>query len=161
MNYKKVPMLGMLISLALLMSYIENILPVSIGIPGAKLGLANIVIIIALYKAGAKQACFISIVRIILAGFLFGNMFSIVYSIMGAVFSLAAMILLKYKTDFSVYGISMIGGVMHNIGQIAAAMIVLESVELVFYLPVLIIVGTITGILIGIIGANILKHLPA
>ena len=160
MNYKKVPILGMFISLALIMSYIESILPISIGIPGAKIGLANIVIIIALYKAGAKEACFISVIRIILSGFLFGNMFSIVYSIMGAVFSLAAMIFLKKKTDFSVYGISMIGAVMHNAGQTAAAILVLENTALISYLPVLVVVGTITGILIGMVSANIIKHLP-
>lgn len=161
MNYKKVPILGMFISLALIMSYIESILPISIGIPGAKIGLANIVIIIALYKAGAKEACFISVIRIILSGFLFGNMFSIVYSIMGAVFSLAAMIFLKKKTDFSVYGISMIGAVMHNAGQTAAAILVLENTALISYLPVLVVVGTIIGILIGMVSANIIKHLPA
>ena len=160
MNYKKVPILGMFISLALIMSYVESILPISIGIPGAKIGLANIVIIITLYKAGAKEACFISIIRIILSGFLFGNLFSIVYSIMGAVFSLAAMILLKKKNDFSVYGISMIGAVMHNAGQTVAAIFVLENVALISYLPVLVVVGTITGILIGMVSGNIIKHLP-
>lgn len=161
MNYKKVPVLGMFIALALIMSYIENILPLNIGIPGAKIGLPNIVIIIALYKAGEKQACFISIIRIILAGFLFGNFFSIVYSIMGAAFSLGAMILLKKKTGFSVYGISMVGGIMHNAGQIVAAMAALETKELIYYLPVLTIIGTITGIFIGIISGNLLKRLPS
>lgn len=161
MNYKKVPVLGMFVALALIMSYIESILPLNIGIPGAKIGLPNIVIIIALYKAGERQACFLSVVRIFLAGFLFGNMFSIVYSIMGAIFSLGIMILLKRKTDFSVYGISMAGGVMHNAGQIVAAMVVLETKELIYYLPVLTIIGTVAGIFIGIISGNVLKRLPS
>ncbi len=161
MNYKKVPVLGMLIALALIMSYIESILPLNLGIPGAKIGLPNIVIITALYKAGEKQACIISIVRIILAGFLFGNFFSIVYSIMGASFSLSAMILLKKKTSFSVYGISMAGGIMHNVGQIVAAMVVLETKELIYYLPILTIIGMITGIFIGIISGMLLKRLPS
>lgn len=161
MNYKKVPMLGMFIALALIMSYIESILPLHLGIPGAKIGLANIVIIIVLYKAGATQAWVISIVRIILAGLLFGNLFSIVYSIMGAVFSLCVMMLLKRKTDFSVYGVSVAGGIMHNVGQIVAAMAVLESTELIYYLPVLAVVGTVSGILIGIVSGNVLKRLPS
>lgn len=161
MNYKKVPVLGMFIALALIMSYIESILPLNIGIPGAKIGLPNIVIIIALYKAGDKQACFLSIVRIFLAGFLFGNMFGIVYSIMGAIFSLGTMILLKRKTNFSVYGVSMAGGIMHNAGQIVAAMVILETKELIYYLPVLTIIGTITGIFIGIISGKVLRRLPS
>lgn len=161
MNYKKVPVLGMFIALALVMSYIESILPLNIGIPGAKIGLPNIVIIIALYKAGEKQASIISIVRIFLAGFLFGNMFGIVYSVMGAIFSLGIMILLKKKTDFSVYGVSMAGGIMHNVGQIVTAMLVLETKELVYYLPVLAVIGTVSGIFIGMISGMLLKRLPS
>lgn len=161
MNYKKVPVLGMFIALALVMSYIESILPLNIGIPGAKIGLPNIVIIIALYKAGEKQAGIISIVRIFLAGFLFGNMFGIIYSVMGAIFSLGIMILLKKKTDFSVYGVSMAGGIMHNVGQIVTAMLVLETKELVYYLPVLAVIGTVSGIFIGMISGMLLKRLPS
>ena len=88
-------------------------------------------------------------------------MFSIVYSIMGAVFSLGTMILLKKKTNFSVYGISMAGGIMHNAGQIVAAMVVLETKELIYYLPILTIIGTVAGIFIGIISGNVLKRLPS
>lgn len=161
MNYKKTSMYGMLIALALIMSYIESILPLHMGIPGAKIGLPNIVIVIALYKSGEKSACIISVIRIILVGFLFGNVFGIVYSIMGAVFSLGVMIFLKRKTDFSVYGISMAGGIMHNAGQLVAALIVMETKELIYYLPVLTVVGTITGILIGIVSGNVLKRLPS
>jgi heptaprenyl diphosphate synthase len=161
MNYKKVPMYGMFIALALIMSYIESILPLHMGIPGAKIGLPNIVIVIALYKAGEKSACIISMIRIILVGFLFGNLFGIVYSIMGALFSLGVMILLKRKTDFSVYGVSTAGGIMHNAGQLVAAIIFMETKELIYYLPVLTVVGTITGILIGIVSGNLLKRLPS
>lgn len=161
MNYKKTSMYGMLIALALIMSYIESILPLHMGIPGAKIGLPNIVIVIALYKSGEKSACIISVIRIILVGFLFGNVFGIVYSIMGAVFSLGVMIFLKRKTDFSVYGISMAGGIMHNAGQLVTALIVMETKELIYYLPVLTVVGTITGILIGIVSGNVLKRLPS
>ena len=160
MNYKKVPIYGMFIALALVMSYVENIFPLHMGIPGAKIGLPNIVIVIALYKAGEKSACIISMIRIILVGFLFGNLFGIVYSIMGAMFSLGTMIFLKKKTDFTVYGVSCIGGIMHNVGQLAAAIIVMETKELVCYLPVLTVVGAVTGILIGIVSGNLLKRLP-
>lgn len=150
---------GVFTALALLFSYIESLIPFHIGIPGVKLGLANLIVVIALYKTDAKQAFLLSVTRVILAGFLFGNMFSILYSLAGGIFSFIVMVALKRKSSFSVMGVSVAGGVFHNIGQILVAILVTESLNLVYYLPVLLISGLVTGILIGVIANEMLKRL--
>ena len=142
---------GVFTALALLFSYIESLIPFHIGIPGVKLGLANLIIVIALYKMNARQAFLLSVTRIVLAGFLFGNLFSILYSLAGGMLSLIVMILLKKQNGFSVMGVSVAGGVFHNVGQLVIAMLVTESLNLFYYVPVLMISGLITGIFIGII----------
>lgn len=150
---------GVFTALALLFSYIESLIHFHIGIPGVKLGLANLIVVIALYKTDAKQAFLLSVTRVILAGFLFGNMFSILYSLAGGIFSFIVMVALKRKGSFSVMGVSVAGGVFHNIGQILVAILVTESLNLVYYLPVLLISGLVTGILIGVIANEMLKRL--
>ena len=150
---------GVFTALALLFSYIESLIPFHIGIPGVKLGLANLIIVIALYKMNARQAFLLSVTRIVLAGFLFGNLFSILYSLAGGMLSLIVMILLKKQNGFSVMGVSVAGGVFHNVGQLVIAMLVTESLNLVYYVPVLMISGLITGIFIGIIANEMLKRL--
>ena len=150
---------GVFTALALLFSYIESLIPFHIGIPGVKLGLANLIIVIALYKMNARQAFLLSVTRIVLTGFLFGNLFSILYSLAGGMLSLIVMILLKKQNGFSVMGVSVAGGVFHNVGQLVIAMLVTESLNLFYYVPVLMISGLITGIFIGIIANEMLKRL--
>ena len=156
---KKVAYFGVFTALALIFSYVEALIPFHIGIPGVKLGLANLIVVIALYKMGAKEALCLSVVRIVLAGFLFANLFSIIYSLAGGVLSLAVMALLRKTGSFSVYGVSMAGGVFHNIGQILIAMIVVESFSVAYYVPVLLVAGVLTGLLIGIVADGMLKRL--
>lgn len=160
MKKKRTAYLGMFLALALVCSYIESLLPFHFGIPGIKLGLANIVILLLLYYAGAKEAAFVSILRILLCGFLFGNLFSILYSLAGGILSFLCMALLKKTGIFHMVSISAAGGMAHNLGQIFVAAAVVENLNLFFYLPLLLSVGVITGILIGIAAQEILLRLP-
>ena len=155
----KVAYFGVFTALALIFSYVESLIPIHLGIPGVKLGLANLIIVIALYKLGIKEAYILSIVRIVLAGFMFGNLFTILYSLAGGILSLTVMCILKRTDKFSVYGISMAGGVFHNIGQLIMALIVLESVSIGYYFPVLLISGLVTGFVIGIVSDEMMKRL--
>lgn len=152
---------GVFTALALIFSYVEFLIPINFGIPGAKLGLANLVIVIALYKTDWKEALLLSAVRILLSGFLFGNLFGILYSFSGGILSIAVMALLKKTGGFSVIGVSMAGGVSHNIGQMIMAMLVVETYAVGYYLPVLLIAGLITGAFIGIAGREVLKRIEA
>lgn len=149
---------GVFTALALIFSYVETLIPINFGIPGAKLGLANLVIVIVLYKTDFKEALLLSVTRIVLAGFIFGNLFGILYSLAGGVLSLVVMTLLKRRKSFSVIGVSIAGGVSHNIGQLAAAVVVVETYQVGYYLPVLLIAGTVTGAVIGIVCREVLKR---
>lgn len=157
---KKVAYFGVLLSLSLILSYVESLFPFGFGIPGVKLGLANLVTMIALFCLGARQATLLSVLRVVLSGILFGNVFAIVYSLSGAAFSLIIMILLKGTKKFSVLGVSIAGGVAHNIGQIILATFLMENKAFFYYIPVLLIVGTVTGMLIGIGSNEVMKRLP-
>ena len=148
---------GVFIALALIFSYVETLIPIQVGIPGVKLGLANLVVVVVLYKMGVKEAYTLAVVRVILSGFLFGNLFSI--SLAGGLLSLTVMVALKRTKAFSLLGISAMGGVFHNVGQLIMAALVLESLSIGYYLPVLLISGLVTGILIGIISGEMLKRL--
>lgn len=156
---KKTAYLGMLTALAFVFSYIEFLLPINLGVPGVKLGLANLVIIVALYTINARWACALSLVRILLAGFSFGNPASMIYSLAGGMLSLVIMIFAKKCKIFSVTGVSILGGVFHNIGQIVVAIVVVETTGLLFYLPVLILSGTLAGVLIGILASILIRNL--
>ena len=155
----KVAYFGVFTALALIFSYVESLIPIQLGIPGVKLGLANLIIVIALYKMSIKETYILSVVRIVLAGFLFGNLFGILYSLAGGILSLTTMCILKKTDKFSVYGISMVGGVFHNIAQLIMAAIVLESVSIGYYFPVLLISGLVTGFVIGLISNEMMKRL--
>ena len=143
--------MAMMIALAMIFSYVETMIPINFGIPGVKLGLANLVIVTAIYLFGGKQAFLISIVRIFLSGFMFGNLASIMYSLAGGLLSLAVMLLLKKTDKLSILAVSVMGGICHNIGQLIVAMLVVENLKLIFYVPVLLISGFLTGLLIGIV----------
>lgn len=150
---------GVFTALALIFSYVETLIPFHIGIPGVKLGLANLIIVIALYKMNVKSAYLLSVTRVVLSGFIFGSMFGILYSLAGGLTSLTVMALLKGNNGFSVMGVSIAGGVFHNIGQLIVAMLVVESYSAAYYLPVLLTAGLITGLIIGITANEMLKRL--
>ncbi|WP_206458594.1 Gx transporter family protein [Anaerovorax sp. IOR16] len=156
---KKLSISAALTSLALIFSYIEFLIPFSFGNTGIKLGLANVVIVVALYTIGESYAFSINILRVLLSGALFGNVFAIAYSLAGAVFSFFCMLALKKTGWFSITGVSMAGGVAHNLGQIIAASLLIESLKIFYYFPVLVFSGMITGILIGIIAYFICKRI--
>lgn len=154
---RKLALTAILIALALIFSYIEILIPFNFGVPGIKLGLANLVVIVALYTIGYSCAFTVNCLRILLAAFLFGNFSMAIYSLAGALLSFAVMCLLKWTKQFSIVGVSMAGGVFHNIGQVVVAAMVVENLKLLVYLPVLLIAGIITGTLIGIISYKLIQ----
>lgn len=153
MNRKKgknIALFGMMVALAFTFSYLESLIPFNFGIPGVKLGLANLVVVVALYTMKPGEAFFIAVVRIFLAGLTFGNVYSLAYSLCGGILSFAVMALVR-KTKLSIIGVSMLGGICHNIGQIVVAAIVMETARIAYYLPVLLAAGLATGLLLGIV----------
>lgn len=157
-NTKKLTSLALTVSFALILSFIESRIPAFTAIPGIKVGLANIAVIFTLYKFGIKEAVAISLVRVILVSMLFGSPVSLIYSLTGAVLSLSVMFLLKSLTPLSEVGVSVAGGVTHNIGQIGAASIMLGTNVVVYYLPFLLLSGTIAGVVVGIASALLIKR---
>lgn len=155
----RVAYFGVFTALALIFSYVETLIPVNLGIPGVKLGLANLIIVVALYKMRLSEAYLLSVVRVLLAGFIFGNYFSIIYSLAGGLLSLTVMALLKKWGGFSLQGISIAGGVFHNIGQLIVAVVVVETFSVTYYFPVLLVAGLLTGLVIGIVAEMMLKRL--
>ncbi len=154
---KKVATIGVLIALAMIFSYIEVLLPINLGIPGAKLGLANLVVVISLYLLPLSWTWMISLIRIFLMGILFGNGLSILYSISGGILSLLIMSILKKIKGFSITGISIGGAVSHNMGQLLMAVVILGNIKISYYIPILLIAGIITGIFIGQLSTQIIK----
>ena len=154
----KVAVFGVFTSLALILSYVELLIPINFGIPGMKLGLANLLVVILLYKGCPRDALLLSVIRILWSGRIFGNMFSIFYSLGGGLLSLAVMVFLKKTGQFTVAGISIGGGASHNVGQLLVAMFVVQTYQVGYYLPVLLIAGVITGAVIGILSAEVLKR---
>ena len=159
MKVKKISTYGFILALALIFSYIEFLIPIPIGIPGIKLGLANSVIVILLYRQDIKEAAMVSLMRVVLMGILFGNFSMMIYSMAGAIVSLISMWGIKRVKCFSMVGVSIVGGVFHNIGQLLIAMLVLETTMLGYYFPVLLISGCVTGAVIGMIGSEIMKRM--
>ena len=153
---RKIALLGLFSALAIIFGYVELLIPT--GIPGVKLGLANLAVLFLLMRYSWREAALVSAVRIIVIGFLFTNAFSILYSLAGAALSLLVMSLLKSSPRFSAFGISMAGGIAHNVGQLLVAMAVVESVSLVYYAPILLISGVVTGFLIGALTTEVLKR---
>lgn len=150
---------ALLVALAMVLSWLESLVPLSLAVPGVKLGLANLVVIFALYKLGPRQAAIISLVRVLLVTFTFGNAFSFAYSLAGAALSLLVMLLLQRTGKFSMLGVSIAGGVCHNIGQILVAMAVLGTAELMWYLPALLAAGIAAGVCIGAVGALVTERI--
>ncbi len=158
MKSNKIASYGLLVALAFILSYIESLFPIPVPIPGIKIGLANLVVITALYSMGTKEALVLAVIRIIMVGFTFGNPSTMIFSLAGGLLSWLMMTLLKRSKLFSQVGVSIAGGISHNIGQIVIAIFVVENINIIYYLPVLLISGVITGALIGILASMIIKR---
>lgn len=156
----KIALRGMLIAVAFVLSWLEAQLPPLGMVPGVKLGLTNLAVLIAVYRLGTADAMMINIVRILLVSFTFGNMFSLWYSLAGGMLSTIVMLALHRTGKFHLLVVSIAGGVVHNIGQILVAMVVLGSSGVVYYMGVLWFSGMIAGALVGLIGAGVVHRLP-
>ena len=159
METRKVVHMGMLIALAMILSFIESQIPAFVAIHGMKIGLANIAIVFALYTLDFRSALTISLIRVVLSSLLFGSVVSLLYSLAGALISLAGMVLLKKTGLFGVMGISVFGAVLHNLGQIAVAWFILKTQALVYYLPFLLFSAVAGGVVTGIIAAVLIKRI--
>lgn len=173
--------LGVMLALALILSYVESLIPFSFGIPGIKLGLPNLIVLLLLYGGGEtpstqieerrrwqpviiftkgeREALLVNGMRIVLSGFLFSNLYTILYALAGAAFSFLAMMIGRRTKRFSMIGVSVLGGVFHNAGQLLVAMAVVETFAVVYYIPFLIAAGTVTGALLGLVGRELLPYL--
>lgn len=158
METRKIAQTGMLVAVAFVLSWLESMLPLQVGY-GIKLGLSNIVVMLALYNCSVKEAFGIALIRILLVGFTFGNLSIMLYSLAGGMLSFVVMVFLKRTDKFSVYGVSVAGGVCHNIGQILVALAVLRTSRLVYYLPVLMLSGCVAGVFIGFAAGVLIKRL--
>ena len=159
MKTKKLTVLALSVALAMILSFVESQIPAFVPIPGVKIGLANIVVVFALYKLGWKEALGISLLRVFLVSVLFGHAASFFYSFAGAVFSFCGMALLKKTGLFSHIAVSVAGGVLHNAGQILMACILLETNIITYYLPVLILSGTLAGVVIGLLASVMVSRI--
>ncbi len=158
MKTKKLTLMALTTALAMILSFVESQIPAFVAVPGVKMGLANIAVVFALYKLGWKEAALISLIRVVLVSLLFGSIASMFYSLAGAVLSLAGMGLLKRSGKFTEIVVSVAGGVLHNIGQIAMASILLETDALKYYLPFLLVSGILAGVVIGVVSAVMVKR---
>ncbi len=150
-----------MLSIAMVLSYLEAILPpIAASVPGIKIGLPNIVVVFILYRYSPKEAFLISVVRVFLTALLFGNAMTLSYGLAGAVLSLATMVILKRIDIFSQIGVSVAGGVMHNMGQIAVAVILLNSTQIAYYALVLLGCGTVSGVAVGLAGSILMEKIP-
>ena len=156
-NTVRLTTLALSVSFALILSYIESRIPALVAIPGVKMGFANIAVIFTLYKLGIKEAAAVSFVRVVMVSVLFGSPVSFIYSVSGAIVSLFFMVILKKLTPLSEIAISVVGGVMHNIAQIAAASVILGTSVVGYYLPYLLLSGSLSGVAIGAVSAILIK----
>lgn len=160
MKTRDISRFALLTALAMVLSWVESLVPLSAAVPGVKLGLTNLVVLFALYRMSVKAAWCLSLVRVLLVSFTFGNAFSLWYSLAGAILSLLVMMALKATGKFSVTGVSVAGAVCHNLGQILVAMAVLQSTAVAFYYPALLLSGTIAGVCIGLAGGVLVRRIP-
>ena len=158
---RRVALTGLLAALALIFSYVEVLFPFNAGIPGIKLGLANLVPLIIMYRLDARYAFAANLIRVLLAGLIFSGLFAALYSLAGNCVSFFVMYLLKKTGRFSIIGVSMAGGVFHNLGQLAVAILLVSGPQLIHYMPVLIISGMAAGIIVGIGALILTERLPA
>ncbi|MBQ8380933.1 MAG: Gx transporter family protein [Clostridia bacterium] len=159
-NVRRLVLLGTFTAIALILSYIEFLLPpIWSAVPGIKLGLANVMVIYVLYSLSLKDAAMVSLVRVFLSAILFGTALTLAYSLAGAVLSLAAMAILKKLGLFSEVGVSIAGAVLHNLGQILVAVIVLRTAEIGYYMIILTLTGILSGVFVGLVGSLLTKYI--
>ncbi len=158
---QKLSLLAMTVAVAMLLSFIESRLPAFTAIPGVKIGLANIAVMFALYRFGAKEAALVSLVRVVLISLLFGSLVSMLYGLCGGAVSLLIMIILKRFSPLSPLGVSVAGGVAHNAAQIGVACLLLGTARIAYYLPFLILSGTLSGVAVGICAAVLIKRIKS
>ncbi len=151
---------GMLLAFALILGYVESLIPLPFGLPGMKLGLPNLAVVLVLYLFGEKEALFINLGRVLLAGFLFGNLSSLLYSLSGALLSFLVMAVCRRQGGLSIAGVSCAGGLAHNMAQVTAAVLVTETMQVFYYVPPLLVCGALTGLVLGILAGTVLRHLP-
>ena len=159
MRTKKVAVMGLSVALAMILSFVESQIPAFVAIPGVKVGLANIAVVFTLYKLGWREAAMISLIRVFLVTLLFGNLGLLWYSLAGAVLSLLGMMLLKKTGLFSEIAVNVVGGVLHNVGQLAMASILMETDLLLYYLPFLLLFGVIAGVVIGLLAGVMVRRI--
>lgn len=159
METRRIAQIGVLVSLAMVLSYLESLFPVFLAVPGIRIGLANIAIVFALYHLGFRATLGISVVRVVLSALLFGSVISMSYSLCGALISIAMMAILKRSGLFGTVAVSVVGGVSHNLGQIAVACLILQTKAIAYYIPVLILSGVVSGVVIGIVSAVVIARL--
>lgn len=156
---RRVALYGMLIALAFVFSYVEAMIPLPVFVPGMKLGLANLVSVVGLYSVGLAGTALVAMVRIVLVGFTFGNTFSMLYGLAGGTASMAVMILARKSGWFSPVGVSILGGIFHNAGQLIIAALVVRTTGVFVYFPALLASGVITGTVIGLLGGWIVERI--
>jgi heptaprenyl diphosphate synthase len=156
---KRISFIALSIALAFVLSFVESVVPLNLGIPGVKLGLANLVVLSAIYMLPKRDAFFISMVRILLSGLIFSGAFSLLFSFAGGILSFVVMVLAQKNKHLSILGVSVLGATVHNVAQILVAAIVVKTYRLIYYLPVLLISGVIAGIVVGIICGIIVNRL--
>ena len=158
---QRIAFVGISASLALLLSYVEFLLPpIFVAVPGMKMGLPNVIILYVLYALDVRYAALVSFVRICLSSMLFGNTMTFAYSVVGALLSLLGMLLLKRLDRLSTVGVSVAGGVLHNLGQVLVAMVLLDTPQLAYYMIVLSVTGILSGVVIGLCSAALIKRVP-
>lgn len=158
-NFKKTAYMGMAAAAALMLSYIETLIPFYFGIPGMKLGLPNLLVVLILYLYGGREAFAVNAARILLNTLLFGSLFGFFYSIAGAFCSFAVMLACKKTNRFSIAGVSIAGGITHNIGQCIVAVFVVHTMQVLYYMPFLIAAGALTGMILGAAAGEVLKKI--
>lgn len=156
---RRIALCGILIALAMLLSYLESLIPLHMAVPGVKLGLANMVTIVALFRLGLRDTVVISVGRIVLSSLLFGNFAVLLYSLAGMLCSILVMVILKKCKVFSVTGVSVGGAVAHNLGQILVAVFVMENIRIFYYMAVLVLTGTVFGVVIGLLSVFLLENI--
>lgn len=159
---RRIAILGVFCALSLVLSFVESLLPpITAALPGIKMGLSNIVTVFLLYRLGGRDAAVVNILRVMLSALLFGNVETAIFSLAGAVLSTAAMILMMRYTDFSRVSVSVVGGVIHNMGQIAVACVLTDTAEIAYYLPILVISGCVAGVLVGLAAWALESRVPS
>lgn len=158
MSTKKITEFGLLLAVSLIFSYVETLVPVIIAVPGIKLGLANMITIMILYRLGGKEAVFFMTLRVVMAGFLFSGVSGILYGLSGGILSIVIMKFLKNKNAFSVLGVSIAGAIFHNAGQIIVAMFIMENVNVLYYFAVLLMAGAVSGLAVGYLSYLLMKQ---